>query len=310
MPALPLGTALPALGARANVEFEGLGAFVGVVTAVKAGSFVVHFEQDNTDAEVTPSKHRYRLLPPLQPRTDRGPKRKLSTPAPTASSGRQRTWAPAAAEAVGRPATSTRNEPPVPASSTGPSAYELARQRKIAANEAMLRQLGLIGAGSITHAMAAAARPKPALPRTPKPAWTPKPAGELRRSGRDKSATGELRYDDGRRPGHGRYTQHVELEESDRRRRVYRPVDESVLCAAEQTAGAPCCMLTRSRCLWLSNLCMVYLNGCGVVRAGASTGETFTKVMTPSMVEYRPTPCLPMRIETDWRFPQDLCDEC
>jgi len=57
-----------------QVEFQGLGCFMGKVTGVKKRSFMVHFDCDGTDAEVVIGKHRYRICRSLAEVAERSPR--------------------------------------------------------------------------------------------------------------------------------------------------------------------------------------------------------------------------------------------
>jgi hypothetical protein len=259
MPTLPIGTVLPALGDHVDVEFDpgpedsfGAGAtFAGEVTSIRVRSFTVWFAVDGTSASVHVAKHRYRVRPSKKRRradaAEHGTEQTPAAPAtPAAKRGGEKRRSAAAAK---RDTAETPAAAAAPAaerggggqaSSSGKSDYERAREQKIAANEAMLRQLGLIGVGSVAQTLQQAARAKP---RAPRPRVARTPAGELRRSGRDRTSTGKSDLIP------------LDVDDTPRKRRAFQPVDAAAIDAAEQTAGA-------------------------------STGETFTKVMTPSMVEY------------------------
>eukprot|EP01052_Picozoa_sp_SAG31_P044735 SAG31_NODE_7907_length_1568_cov_1.371001_1_plen_100_part_00 len=66
MPQLPIGSAIPAVGAAIRVEFVGRGAgiFAGVVTrqvVKRRRGFEVLFEADGETALIVPGEHRYEL---------------------------------------------------------------------------------------------------------------------------------------------------------------------------------------------------------------------------------------------------------
>jgi hypothetical protein len=187
-----------------------------------------------------------------------------STPPPPPDQTAKRRKPPGAGRPRRRPCGATAKKADVAtvaAAGGGKSAYEVAREQKIAANEAMLRQLGLIGASSPTvslrHAAAAGARSnQPSSSRRPRAARQPRSPTELRRSARSHAAsaaqrgaaaaaaTGEDSCGSVPRAGVG-----------GQRRIVLAPVDAAALDAAGRTASAV-------------------------------EGATFTKVMTRSMVEY------------------------
>ena len=234
MAALPIGTALPVKGDRCNVEFD-CGAYEGAVTHVRKRSFTVHFECDGTDATVQVDKHRCIL-----PKTKRRRLAKESRPSREVDAlGHE------AARDSPVSATSAQEDDSAKAtgSSSGKSEYERLREQKIAANEAMLRQLGLIGAGSVTQSLQRAAQPKPRAPRVRNLRASATVGDEVRRSKRDRSSSSK--------------TDLISLDmiATPRKARLPQDVDAAAIDAAEQSAGA-------------------------------AAGETFTKVLTPSMVEY------------------------
>ena len=168
---------------------------------------------------------------------------------------RQRQAQRSAAPKAAAPASSSASASAAPAaapsdsdsdSDSGKSAYELAREQKIRENEAMLKQLGLFE--DAANMRAAVHTPK--RPSTPRKRKMRDPDAPVRRSSRARKAVGlsplpdDWRDDDDEGPGRAA-----------QRRLAAGKVDESVLSAAEQTAGE-------------------------------CAGSTFTKVMTPSMVEY------------------------
>ncbi len=224
------------------MEFDGGATYEGVVTQVQKRSFTVHFECDGTDATVHVSKHRYCILPKTKRRrlaAEYLPPRAVDPPDDAAQAGSNEVWA--------QPTTTgdkPQTDDPVPASVSGKSEYERLREEKIAANEAMLRQLGLIGAGSVTQSLQQVVRAKPRVPRVRAPRAS-STIEELRRSKRDRSSSSKTDYN----------LISLDMASTPRRARLPQAVDTAAVDAAEQTAGA-------------------------------AEGETFTKVMTPSMVEY------------------------
>lgn len=259
--ALPISSAWPSVGMEVSVSFPDHGDdFTGRVTKLEARTFTVHFACDGSDADVKPGQHRYKLLKkpiskPTKTKAKAAAKKRAAPQAAAAAApkkSRVGTKAaasvtpakPAKAAAVNavRTTAATQTAAASAAADDGKSDYELLREEKIKANEAMLRQLGLIGAGLVTHSLQQAVRPKPRMPRPRAPKKAP---GDLRRSSRDRSAAP------------GTYTDLVSLDvdEGPRRKSSFQPVSAAAIDAAEQTAGA-------------------------------SAGETFTKVMSPSMVEY------------------------
>jgi hypothetical protein len=241
MPTLPIGAELPKQGDRCDVEFDGGTTYEGAVTQVRKRSFTVHFECDGTDALVHVSKHRYRILPKTKRRrlsAEYQPPREVDPPDKAAK---------ASLNEMRAQCTTTDNparDESVAASTSGKSEYERLREQKIAANEAMLRQLGLIGAGSVTQSLKQVVRAKPRAPRVRAPRIS-STVEDLRRSKRDRSSSSKTGYN----------LISLDMENTPRRARLPQPVDTAAIAAAEQSAGA-------------------------------AEGETFTKVMTPSMVEY------------------------
>ena len=73
---MKIGTAVVPVGAQVECEFDGLGAFIGTITANhrrrgkgKKDGFEVYFDVDNTTEVVVPGQHRYRVIQaaPVEP---------------------------------------------------------------------------------------------------------------------------------------------------------------------------------------------------------------------------------------------------